>query len=439
VLVLTFASRETDEVRSASSLTLGIIIQNFVTVLAALALAFRGSWSLTLVIFSTIPLIMIIQSFAQNASTPLLTVERNVLAQCADHCDRSFSSISTVKAFNAEDRELDQLEYFLEFLQKHQIKLYMTWGFTTALSQFVVMSTFVTGFWFGSFLVRTGHSTPGGVMGVFWACLIATNNLQLVLPHFVTLSRGMAAMVSLRTLIEAPIPPRPELPPPDTLNYDDVPRSSKMVALPNLPQSSFRKIVPDQPAKGEFMLQNVTFAYPTRPLQSVLRDVSIFIPPNETTFIVGASGSGKSTIAALLTRLYTPQYGSIIMDDQELSHLAVEWTRSHIFHVSQTCVLFPGSIAHNVAMGLAGSPYRQPGEESRAEVIAACRASLLHEFIRDELPEGYDTEIGNTGDLLSGGQKQRLAIARARLRDPTVLILGKISMGSGLRGANPWA
>jgi ATP-binding cassette subfamily B (MDR/TAP) protein 1 len=160
-----------------------------------------------------------------------------------------------------------------------------------------------------------------------------------------------------------------------------------------------------------------------------LSNVSLFLPARETTFIVGGSGSGKSTIAALLLRLYSPTSGSIHLDDQDVAFLDGRWAATHVAGVTQSCLLFDASVHDNVAMGLAApGSARRPEDASREEVIEACRVALMHEFIRD-LPDGYDTRLGNGGANISGGQRQRLAIARARLRDPTVLILGTLSLG----------
>jgi ATP-binding cassette subfamily B (MDR/TAP) protein 1 len=164
-----------------------------------------------------------------------------------------------------------------------------------------------------------------------------------------------------------------------------------------------------------------------------LRDITLFLPPGETTFIVGGSGSGKSTIAQLLLRLYAPSGGEITLDNQALSYLDDDFTRQHIAAVQQGCILFDLSIRENVAMGLAGSGpdpvtgvTRRPQDVTRDEVVEACKMAMIHDFI-DSLPQGYETRLGTGGSALSGGQRQRLAIARARIRDPTVLILGTLS------------
>ncbi|EPQ26776.1 uncharacterized protein PFL1_05754 [Pseudozyma flocculosa PF-1] len=189
--------------------------------------------------------------------------------------------------------------------------------------------------------------------------------------------------------------------------------------------------------QGEIILRNVSFSYPSRPDAPVLKNVDMLFPSAEITYVVGGSGSGKSTVAQLLLRIYEPSAGSIEFDDQMLAFLDPEWCKEHIAAVSQTPIVFDLSVHDNVALGLVGSPSERQrgigkaGHEatrnnvprlSRDEVQAACRMALLHDFVRD-LPDGYDTQLGQNGASLSGGQKQRLAIARARIRDPTVLIL----------------
>ncbi|KAJ7594062.1 P-loop containing nucleoside triphosphate hydrolase protein [Mycena floridula] len=398
-------TRETDEVRMASSLSSGMLIQYLTTCITCLVLAFIRSWALTLVILSAVPALVLIQIFSQAVAGPLLAAERSQTAIAGTLIDRAVNAIATVKAFNASRYEESAFDTVLNKLKVADKKLNAVWGFTSSLSQFVMMAMFVQGFWFGAKLIRDGKVAPGDVMAVFWACLIATSNLQMCIPQFITVAKGKFAMVSLLTLAES-------TPSPSTAPSS---RSSTHRA------SHIRGIRPRR-CEGELALHDLTFAYPSRPTVPVLEEVSLYLPARETTFIVGGSGSGKSTIAQLLLRMYAPQSGSIQLDDQDISYLDEQWTREHVAAVSQGCILFDMTVHENVAMGLVGASGRTPADATRAEVVAACTAALMHEFIRD-LPDGYDTKLGTGGANLSGGQKQRLAIARAQLRNPSVLIL----------------
>ena len=406
----------------ASSLASGMLLQYLTTCIACLVLAFQRSWALTLVILSAVPILMLIQGISQAFAGPLLAVERSQTATAATLVDRAIAAIATVKAFNASSHEQSALALVLNRMNTAAKKLNAVWGLTSGLAQFVMMGMFVQGFWFGAKLVKEGKVSAGDVMSVFWACLIATSNLQMCIPQFITLAKGKFAMVSLLTLVDTFSPDAPATPAsPASLTSPSV-RSgySKKHRRP----TQLRKIVPAR-CSGELAIHDITFAYPSRPTMPVLEDVSLFLPAHETTFIVGGSGSGKSTIAQLLLRMYEPQSGSIQLDDQDLSYLDETWTRQHLAGVSQGCILFDMSVHDNVAMGLAGpGSGRSPADATREEVIEACTAALMHEFVRD-LPDGYETKLGNGGANLSGGQKQRLAIARAKLRNPTVLILGE--------------
>jgi subfamily B ATP-binding cassette protein HlyB/CyaB len=164
--------------------------------------------------------------------------------------------------------------------------------------------------------------------------------------------------------------------------------------------------------KGDVTIENLTFRYrlDTSP---VLENVNLFVPAGTTVGIVGRSGSGKSTLTKILQRLYVAERGRILIDGVDLANVDPAWLRRQIGVVLQENFLFNGSVRENIATMEPGAPMEK--------VIAAAKMAGAHEFI-SELPEGYDTPVGERGTSLSGGQRQRIAIARTLLSNPRILI-----------------
>ncbi|OHC65966.1 MAG: ABC transporter [Rhodocyclales bacterium GWA2_65_20] len=171
------------------------------------------------------------------------------------------------------------------------------------------------------------------------------------------------------------------------------------------------KALPHDSVCGQLSFSHLSFGYGDL---TVLHDISLTIPPGRTVAFVGATGSGKSTLVKLLLRFYDAQHGEIRLDGQDIRQLALTDLRRAIGYVSQDVFLTDGSVADNIAYGMP--------ETGRDAIVAAARAAEAHEFI-ERLPQGYDTPIGERGQKLSGGQRQRLALARAILKDPKILIL----------------
>ncbi|XP_037812922.1 ATP-binding cassette sub-family B member 10, mitochondrial isoform X2 [Lucilia sericata] len=176
-------------------------------------------------------------------------------------------------------------------------------------------------------------------------------------------------------------------------------------------------IIPETKPRGEVVFDNVNFSFPARADSVVLDNFNLTLKPGQTTAIVGRSGSGKTTIATLLLRLYDPLQGRVLLDQVDLKDLSPVWLRNHIGAVSQEPVLFSGTIRDNIMYGLNKD---QSISESEFEEIV--RKAHVDEFT-SQLPQGLNTMVGQRGMMLSGGQKQRVAIARALIKNPTILIL----------------
>jgi len=183
-------------------------------------------------------------------------------------------------------------------------------------------------------------------------------------------------------------------------------------------ESTEGKKVPTENLRGQIRLENIHFRYPTRPSVRVLRDLSIKVKPGTYIALVGASGSGKSTVIQLIERFYDPLAGQIYLDDELISELNIQEYRKQIALVSQEPTLYAGTVRFNILLGA----IKPESEVTQEEIEQACRNANILDFIQS-LPDGFDTEVGGKGSQLSGGQKQRIAIARALLRNPKVLLL----------------
>lgn len=396
-------SSETDDVRLATNLASGLFVQSMSSFLVCFILALVKLPLLALVTMASLPFLAILNAGTQRLANTSQMAERRAFAEASTTLERTTAAISTVKAHNAQKHEVDRFQALILKAREQLIRQALIWGTCYAGNDFLVMIMFIVGFWYGATLVNSGKADVAEVMTVFWACLLGAASLQSAPPQLMIINKGKASLASLLTVVQEAVKPRPV---------------------------SRRKVTR---FRGEFEFQALFFAYPSRPRSLVLRGIDLFIPSGETTFIVGGSGSGKSTIAHLLLRLYEPQAeaGKLILDHHPLSSYDPSSTQSHIAAVSQGCLILAMSVHDNVAMGVLGSDettygrVRRPEEITRDEVIDACKMASIHDFIVS-LPQGYDTSLGNGGSQLSGGQKQRLAIARARIRDPTVLILGEL-------------
>ena len=189
--------------------------------------------------------------------------------------------------------------------------------------------------------------------------------------------------------------------------------------------------LPVHSARGAIRFENLSFSYPTRPAVGIFKHLDFEIPQGSNVAVVGPSGGGKSTIASLLLRFYTPTQGSIKIDGVDISTMNVKSLRRKIGVVSQEPVLFSGTIAENIS-------YAKP-DATRKQIIEAAQKANCR-FIED-FPDGLDTSVGPRGAMLSGGQKQRIAIARALVKNPDILILdeGKHSLSLFLSRTTSWS
>ncbi|RKK93787.1 ABC transporter B family member 6 [Fusarium oxysporum] len=388
---------QTRELQLASSQVLGLLVGDIITSIASLGIALYYSWKLTLVLLATLPISAIVLSLATKRLEPAIQAQKRELEVASKFAVASITAIDLVKVFNGYDQEVWQ--YYPA--AKAAAKQYLIQAQCNALQMgyvaFWVVAMFVVGFWYGVVLVNNDGLAAGSVLTTFYATLAAFQGIEALMPQWLVLAKGMSAGSFLSSI---------------TRNV----RDGEMVK----PMTGTLRPLS---CSGDIELKNVSFAYPSNPAQKVLHESNFFFPSGEMTFIVGRSGSGKSTLGNLIVGFYEPSSGEVYVDNKPLQVLDRYWVRENITLIQQSSILFNESFFKNVAFG-----HHDPARATRAEVMRACDAALLQSTIAG-LPEGLDTNVGADGYNLSGGQKQRLALARARLRDPPVLILDEITSG----------
>jgi ATP-binding cassette subfamily B protein len=359
------------------------LIQVVTSVIAVGAVFFYVSPKIALMAFTPVPVILIGAFWFQRRAQPLYAKVREKVGLLSTRLANNISGIATIKSFTREGYELEKLrQESRDYVAANRGAIRISSAFIPII-RMAILAGFVATLVYGGKLTLDGQLNAGAysvlvflTQRLLWPMTRLAETVDLF-------ERAMASTRRILNLIEVPVKTR----------NGSRPLSTRQV-------------------KGELRFENVDFAYSSG--TEVLHDINMLIAPGETIAVVGQTGSGKSTLMKLLLRFYAPTGGCLKLDGTDLKEFNIADLRKAFGLVSQDVFLFHGTVAENIAYG-------RPGAD-QADIEVAAKAAEAHEFIL-QLPQGYDTIVGERGQKLSGGQRQRVSIARAVLKDPPVLIL----------------
>ncbi|WP_438497653.1 ABC transporter ATP-binding protein [Paenibacillus sp. IHBB 3054] len=377
---LTSDVNQLQELVSADSLS---IIADVITFAAIVGYLLYTDWQLALITLITLPFLFVTSRYFSLRIKSSYRAVRHISAQLNNSLQDTLSGIRMIKSFASEDAEAKQFEALSE---QHRIATVFASRLSETFSPIIDWLNYVgmtSVLLFGAWQVMHGNMSVGDIV----AYLAYLRLLQAPIRSFSRMITKVQQSAAAFERIQEVLATVPEV-------YD----KEGAIVLP--------------PVKGQIVFDDVEFAYEEG--HPVLQNFQLRLPCNQTTALVGSSGSGKSTIAYLIARLYDVQRGDIYIDSYPLTEVTVKSLRQQMGIVSQDVILLNGTIRENIAYG-------RP-QATDDEIKAAAHAANAHEFI-SAFPMGYDTPIGERGVKLSGGQKQRLSIARAFLTNPRILIL----------------
>ncbi|XP_003133505.3 bile salt export pump isoform X1 [Sus scrofa] len=380
-------SDDINKVNDAIADQMAIFIQRLTTSICGFLLGFYQGWKLTLVIISVSPLIGIGAAIIGLSVSRFTDYELKAYAKAGSVADEVISSIRTVAAFGGEKKEVERYEKNLVFAQLWGIRKGIVMGSFTGFMWCLIFLCYALAFWYGSKLVLDdGEYTAGTLVQIFLSVIVGALNLGNASSCLEAFAAGRAAAVSIFETIDR----KPLI---DCMSEDGY----KLDRI-----------------KGEIEFHNVTFHYPSRPEVKILDNLSMVIKSGEMTAMVGSSGAGKSTALQLIQRFYDPNEGMVTLDGHDIRSLNIQWLRAQIGIVEQEPVLFSTTIAENIRYGR--------NDATMEDIVRAAKEANAYNFIMD-LPQQFNTLVGEGGSQMSGGQKQRVAIARALVRNPKILLL----------------
>ncbi|XP_057463843.1 ABC transporter B family member 15-like isoform X1 [Actinidia eriantha] len=383
--VITSVSSDSLVIQDVISEKVPVFLMNLATFLGCNAVAFVMLWRLAIVGFPFMVLLVIPGLIYGRSLMDIARKMREEHNKAGTIAEQAISSIRTVYSFVGENKTIAEYSMALQGPVRLGLKQGLAKGLAIG-SNGLVFAIWSFMSYYGSRLIMF-HSARGGTVFVVGSAIVMGGlSLGSSLSNVKYFSEASAAGERIMEVIKR------------------VPK----IDSENLQGQILQNI------SGEVQFKHVEFVYPSRPETPILKDFNLQVPAGLTVALIGQSGSGKSTVIALLQRFYDPVGGEILLDGVAIDKVQLWWLRSQMGLVSQEPALFATTIKENILFG--------KEDADMDEVVAAAKASNAHDFI-SQLPQGYDTQVGERGIQMSGGQKQRIAIARAIIKAPRILLL----------------
>lgn len=375
---------DSEMIASSSSGSLITIVREGAYIISLLAVMFYTSWELTLVLFVIGPIIAVLITIVSKIFRKLSKNLQDSMGELTATTEQMLKGHKAVISFGGQFVEEERFNKVSNNMRRKGMKMVTADSISDPVVQIIASLALVAVLFLATTpLIAEDNLSAGSFTVVFSSMLAMMRPLKSLTNVNSQFQRGMAACQTLFAILDLE---------------------------PEKDNGTYKA----EPAKGELEFKNVSFAYQGKE-ELALNNISFSVPAGKTVALVGRSGSGKSTIANLVTRFYDVEQGEILLDGVNIQDYRLSNLRENCAVVSQQVHLFNDTIANNIA-------YAAQDKYSREEIIAAAKAAYALEFI-EKLPQGFDTVIGENGASLSGGQRQRLAIARALLRNSPVLIL----------------
>ncbi len=386
--LITRMTNDVSQIQNTIFMGLRIALRAPLLVLGGVIMALFVNVKLALVLVAVVPLLLLLLVWVMKVSSRQFRKVQVSVDSVNNVMQENLSGMRIVKAFLRRDHEVERFNQSSDVLKDRTVRALRTVEITMPVVLLLMNICVIAILWMGNLELNTGGASVGEVVAVINYAIRVTVALSMISWIIMTISRAKASLERVSEVLEVPE---------DFIDGGDSEDGQEQPLIHD----------------GRIVFDSVSFRYPGSEA-TMLHNISFEVKPGETVAILGATGSGKSSLFQLIPRLYEVEAGAILIDDIDIRSITADHLRKNIGFVPQEALLFTGTVRENIQWG--------KEEATENEVVEAAKRAQIHDTIM-KLPKQYDTIVGQRGVNLSGGQKQRLSIARALVRKPKLLLL----------------